>query len=47
MTSIYAVSDNPFNAIIFTRLLLDNKEGKHARNVYNIVGFISDFGGLQ
>ena len=46
MTSIYAVSDNPFNAIIFTRLLLDNKEGKHSRNVYNIIGFISDFGGF-
>ena len=37
MTTIYAVSDNPFNAIIFTRLLLDNKEGKNSTNVYNII----------
>ena len=47
MSSVFFYLNNPFQAILVARLNLDNKEGKHSRNVYNIIGLVSDFGGLQ
>ena len=47
MSNVFVYSINPLNMILLARLTPENKEGKHQRNVYNIIGLISDFGGLQ